>query len=213
MTETAALATSHAAEDYALRPASCGPPVAVGEVRITRVGTGDPSPPGEAGELWYRGPQVVKGYWRDPEATAATFVDGWVRTGDLARVDEEGFVYIVDRAKDVVIRGGENIYCVEVENALCEHPAVLEAAVVAQPHRTLGEEPAAFVVVRPGAEASDAELRAFLAVRLAAFKIPVRFEVWRDPLPRNAAGKVLKPQLRRQLTAALERVDRSCTGE
>jgi long-chain acyl-CoA synthetase len=107
------------------------------------------------GELWCKGPHVVKGYWNKPEATAATFTDGWVHTGDLARIDEEGFLFIIDRAKDMLIRGGENIYCIEVENALYEHPAVMDAAVVAVPHRTLGEEPGAVVHLTPGAEATE----------------------------------------------------------
>ena len=131
-------------------------------------------PAGEVGELWVKGPNVVKGYWSKPEATAETFVDGWVRTGDLARLDEEGFCYIIDRAKDMLIRGGENIYCIEVENALYEHPAVMDAALVAIPHHTLGEEPGAVVTLKPGTHASEDELRAFVAERLAAFKVPVK---------------------------------------
>src|SRR5262245_11318590 len=103
-------------------------------------GDGEEGPRGEVGELWYKGPVVVSRYWNKPEASAETFVDGWVKTGDLAKMDEEGFIGIVDRAKDMLIRGGENIYCVEVENALYEHPAVMDAAVIGIPHKTLGEE-------------------------------------------------------------------------
>ncbi|MGH6992639.1 MAG: class I adenylate-forming enzyme family protein, partial [Caulobacteraceae bacterium] len=154
-------------------------------------------PTGEVGELWCKGPQVVKGYWNKPEATATTFVDGWVKTGDLARLDEEGFCSIIDRAKDMLIRGGENIYCIEVENALYDHPAVMDAAVVGIPHRTLGEEPGAVVTLKSGAEASESELRAFLAERLAAFKVPVRILFQRETLPRNANGKIIKPELKR----------------
>jgi long-chain acyl-CoA synthetase len=132
-----------------------------------------------------------------PEATARTFVDGWVRTGDLARLDEEGFCYIIDRAKDMLIRGGENIYCVEVENVLFAHPAVVDAAVVGAPHRTLGEEPAAVVTLKPGAQATEQELRAFVAERLSAFKVPVAVRFWPQTLPRNANGKVLKDELRK----------------
>ena len=153
-------------------------------------------PPGAVGELWVAGPQVVKGYWKNPEATAATFVDGWVRTGDIARLDEEGFCYIVDRAKDVVIRGGENIYSSEVENALYEHPAVTDAALVGIPHRTLGEEPAAVVHLAPGMSASEAELQAWVAARLARFKVPVNIRFSTQTLPRNANGKILKKALR-----------------
>src|SRR5262249_20073019 len=143
-------------------------------------------PRGEVGELWYKGPGVVRGYWNKPQATAETFVDGWMKTGDLARMDEDGFIGIVDRAKDMLIRGGENIYCVEVENALYEHPAVMDAAVVGAPHRTLGEEPAAIVHLKDGAAASEEELRAFVRGKLAAFKVPVKIVFSPDILPRNA---------------------------
>ena len=140
MTETSATATAHGAEDYEHRPDSCGPAVPVTDLKIMTVEGDRELPTGEVGELWCRGPQVVRGYWNKPEATAQTFVDGWVKTGDLARLDEEGFCFIIDRAKDMLIRGGENIYCIEVENALYDHPAVMDAAVVGIPHKTLGEE-------------------------------------------------------------------------
>ncbi len=195
MTETSATATSNSAEDYILRPSSCGPPSATGEVRIVGEGERD-VPVGEVGELWYRGPIVVRGYWQKPEATAETFVNCLVKTGDLAKVDEEGFVYIVDRAKDMLIRGGENIYCVEVENALYDHPAVMDAAVVGIPHQTLGEEPGAIVHLKPGAQADEAELRHHVAQKLAAFKVPVTILFWPETLPRNANGKILKRDLK-----------------
>jgi long-chain acyl-CoA synthetase len=198
MTETSATATQHGAEDYAHRPDSCGPPVAVGEVKIMSLDeTPQELPIGEVGELWFKGPQVVKGYWNKPEATAQTFVDGWVKTGDLARVDAEGFVYIIDRAKDMLIRGGENIYCVEVENVLYEHPAVMDAALVGIPHKTLGEEPAAVVTLKEGARATEQELRAFVAERLAAFKVPIKVVFWHETLPRNANGKIMKNELKK----------------
>src|SRR5208282_4717266 len=111
--------------------------------------------------------------------------DGWLRTGDIGKLDEEGFCTLVDRAKDMLIRGGENIYCIEVENALYEHPAVVDAALVAIPHRSLGEEPGAVVTLKPGTTASEAELRAFVAERLAAFKVPVRILFSTEMLPRN----------------------------
>ena len=154
-------------------------------------------PVGEVGELWCKGPQVVKGYWNKPEATAQTFVDGWVRTGDLAKVDEEGFCFIIDRAKDMLIRGGENIYCVEVENVLYDHPDVMDAALVGVPHKTLGEEPAAVVHLRPGGTATEAELRQFVRARLAAFKVPVKVVFWPETLPRNANGKIVKTELKK----------------
>ncbi|MDP3298806.1 MAG: class I adenylate-forming enzyme family protein, partial [Phenylobacterium sp.] len=155
MTETCATVTSNGAEDYTNRPDSCGPAAPVAELKIVDPTDGVTELPiGAVGELWAKGPMVVKGYWNKPEATAQTFVDGWVRTGDLARLDEEGFCFIIDRAKDMLIRGGENIYCVEVENVLYDHPAVMDAAVVGIPHRTLGEEPGAVVTLKPGASAT-----------------------------------------------------------
>lgn len=174
MTETSATVTSHSAEDYLNRPDSCGPPVAVSDIKIMAPDGSRELPVGEVGELWARGPQIVTGYWNNPEATAETFVDGWIRTGDLARVDAEGFCYIVDRAKDMIIRGGENIYSSEVENVLYEHPAVTDAALVGIPHRTLGEEPAAVVHLAPGESVSEEELKAWVRQRLAIFKTPVR---------------------------------------
>ena len=195
MTETSATHTHHMGEDYEHRPDSCGPAVPVSELKV--VGPdGATLPPGEVGELWAAGPNIVKGYWNKPEATAETFIDGWVRTGDLARLDAEGFCFIVDRAKDMLIRGGENIYCVEVENCLFAHPAVMDAAIVGVPHPSLGEQPAAVVMLKPGAEASEDDLRGFVAERLAAFKTPVAVRFMRGPLPRNAAGKVLKTELK-----------------
>lgn len=196
MTETTATVTSHVGEDYLNRPDSAGPAVPVAELRImTPDGTRE-LPVGEVGELWAKGPQVVKGYWNRPEASAETFVDGWVRTGDLARLDEEGFLYIVDRARDMVIRGGENIYSIEVENALYEHPAVIDAALIGLPHKTLGEEPAAVVQLASGAAAGEEELKAWVRERLAIFKVPVRIAFLAEPLPRNANGKILKAELK-----------------
>jgi len=198
MTETSATATSNSAEDYVNRPDSCGPAVPVTDIKIMTVEAPHRElGPNEVGELWCKGPQVVKGYWNKPEATAQTFVDGWVKTGDLARIDEEGFCFIIDRAKDMLIRGGENIYCIEVENVLYDHPAVMDAALVGIPHKTLGEEPAAVVTLKPGAEATEQELRAFVADRLAAFKVPVKVAFWHETLPRNANGKIMKNELKK----------------
>jgi steroid-24-oyl-CoA synthetase len=196
MTEVSGGFTGHQAEDYEARPASCGPAFPIGDMKIMDE-AGKELPPGGVGELWVKGPSVVRGYWQNPEATAATFIEGWLRTGDIARLDDEGFCYILDRAKDMLIRGGENIYCVEVENALFEHPAVIDAAVVGIPHHSLGEEPGAVVTLKPGATASEPELRAFVAERLAAFKVPVRIVFSPDSLPRNATGKLLKGELKR----------------
>lgn len=196
MTETSATFTHHAAEDYSHRPSSCGPAIPVCDMKIIGP-NGETLGPNEVGELCGRGPNVVKGYWNKPEATAETFVDGWVHTGDLARIDEEGFCFIIDRAKDMLIRGGENIYCVEVENVLYEHPAVMDAAIVAVPHRTLGEEPGAVVHLKPGMTATEDELRHFVANHLAAFKVPVKVHFWPETLPRNANGKILKVELKK----------------
>ena len=196
MTETSAAFTAITGEDYERRPASCGPALPIGDIRIVGPNGGD-QPTGESGELWVRGPNVIKGYWRNPQATAETLVEGWLRTGDIGFLDADGFCTIVDRAKDMLIRGGENIYCAEVENALFEHPAVIDAAIVGLPHRTLGEEPAAVVTLKAGRSVSEAELRAFVAERLAAFKTPVRIVISDEFLPRNANGKILKAALRK----------------
>ncbi len=198
MTETSATFSSLMGEDYLRKPESAGPPVPVCDAEV-RDPEGRVLPPNTVGELYGFGPNVVKGYWNKPEATAETFPDGWVKTGDLARIDEEGFIIIVDRAKDMLIRGGENIYCVEVEGVLTEHPAIMDAALVGRPHPVLGEEPVAFVATKPHAQASEAELQAFVAERLARFKVPVAIYVRHTPLPRNANGKILKTELKKEV--------------
>ena len=198
MTETTATFTSHMGRDYENRPDSAGPAAPVGEMQIRDPADGTTVlPTGAVGELWCKGPPVVKLYWNKPEATAETFVDGWLRTGDLARIDDEGFLFIIDRAKDMLIRGGENIYCVEVENVLYEHPAVMDAALVGIPHKTLGEEPGAVVHLKPGGEVTETELREHVRARLAAFKVPVKVVFWPETLPRNANGKILKTELKK----------------
>lgn len=202
MTEVTSSFASNGAEDYLARPHSCGVPAPVNDWKVMSEDGTHALPPGEVGELWVRGPQVVRGYWNDPDATRAAIVDGWLRTGDLARIDGEGFGTIVDRAKDMLIRGGENIYCVEIENVLFEHPGVLDAAVIGQAHAVLGEEPVAVVQRRSTCRPTEAELCAFIAAQLAAFKVPVRVVFTEDPLPRNAAGKVLKRELKARLAAA-----------
>ena len=196
MTETSSTFSSHSAEDYERRPTSSGPALPVCDMKVVDE-QGRTLAPGEVGELWAYGPNIVKGYWGKPQATADTFVDGWVKTGDLASIDAEGFLFIIDRKKDMLIRGGENIYCIEVEDALYQHPAVMDAAVIGIPHRTLGEEPGAVVAFKPGCSATVEELRGFVAQRLAAFKVPVDVIVHAETLPRNANGKILKRELRR----------------
>ncbi len=196
LTETSALTTSNSGEDYETHPSSAGCPAPVSVVKV--VGDdGEEVPRGTIGEVWIKGPQVVKGYWRKPEATADSFTQGWLHTGDLGYMDEEGFLFIADRAKDMIIRGGENVYCVEVESALYSHPDVMDAAVVGVPHRVLGEEVGALVQIRPGGEVSEEALKAHVKSQLAGFKVPVRIDMQRDPLPRNANGKILKPEVKK----------------
>jgi long-chain acyl-CoA synthetase len=198
MTETSSLAMSNASLDYEARPDSVGPPLPICDVKVVDA-EGQRLPPGQAGELMIRGPNVVVGYWNKPEATSQTFTpDGWIRTGDIAKIDESGFVYIVDRAKDMLIRGGENVYCVEVEDILFSHPEVTDAAIIGVEHRILGEEVGAVVTLTRDSTLSDRELIEYCAERLAAFKVPVRVELRREPLPRNANGKILKRQLKQE---------------
>ncbi|AXG83020.1 acyl-CoA synthetase [Streptomyces paludis] len=173
---------------------SVGRPVPHTRVRIVD-DTGREVPAGELGEITLRGPKVFAGYWRDEKATAAALKDGWFHTGDIGHTDEDGFLYIDDRKKDMIVSGGENIATPEVERVLYEHPAVLEAAVVGLAHPRWGEVPRAFVVFRPGGSAGAAELREFCRARLAKFKVPSRFDIV-DELPRTPSGKVLKRNLR-----------------
>jgi long-chain acyl-CoA synthetase len=196
MSETSATFTSHSAEEYLFRPESAGPALPVCEMKICD-DDGRELPVGAVGELWAKGPNVVRGYWGKPDATAQTFVDGWIKTGDLARLDDEGFLYIVDRKKDMLIRGGENIYCIEVEDALYQHEAVMDAAVVGRAHPILGEEPVAVVTLKPGGQVSELALRQFVAERLAAFKVPVQIKFHLQTLPRNANGKILKSDVKK----------------
>jgi long-chain acyl-CoA synthetase len=158
----------------------------------------EPDPQSGIGELLIRGANVVKGYWNKPEATAETFVDGWLHSGDMARLDEEGFVQIVDRKKDMICRGGENVYCVEVENALAAHPAVFEVAVIGVPDEMMGEKVGAVVVPRPGQSLDVSDLLAFARTHLADFKVPQYVVLRKEPMPRNPGGKMLKPVLRRE---------------
>jgi long-chain acyl-CoA synthetase len=206
LTETSAMTTMNTGDDYVRKPDSVGPPAPVCDVAVVpedHPGEEPPSvqpvDPERTGELWIKGPNVVRGYWNRPEDTAASFSRGWLHTGDVARIDDEGFVHIVDRAKDMIIRGGENVYCVEVEAALFEHPAVADCAVIGVPHPVLGEEVGAVIVLRPGENVGADELARFVKERLAAFNVPSRFWFRSEPLPRNPAGKVLKRQLRAEL--------------
>ncbi|MEE1755803.1 class I adenylate-forming enzyme family protein [Streptomyces sp. SP18CS02] len=204
LTETGGGVLANFGAAYRRFPGSVGRPTPVTETRIAGP-DGRALPEGEVGELWLRGQSLVRGYWEDPAATEAAFTpDGWFRTGDLATV-RDGRISVVDRLKDMVIRGGENVYCVEVEAALFEHPDVLEAAVLGVPHPVLGEEVAAVVRLRDGATADAGELRAHAGRGLAAFKVPAHVLVQDGPLPRNATGKVLKRDLRADVQARVTR--------
>ena len=202
LTETSGVATVNVADDYLAKPGSAGVPAPVNQVKIVHPDDLHELPAGEIGEIWIRGPQVFQGYWNNPEATANTLVDGWLRSGDLGYLDEEGSLFVVDRAKDMLLRGGENIYCIEVENALFSHPDVLDAAVVGMPDPVLGERVAAMVQLRAGSTADAEILRQHLRVQIAAFKVPERIDIVADPLPRNANGKILKPEVKKAMQLA-----------
>lgn len=198
MTETNAIGTGIGGQDYLERPASSGRASAVLDLKVVNE-HGDELPQGERGELLIRGVSVIEGYWQRPEANRETFTDGWLRTGDVAYFDADGFIYIVDRIKDLIIRGGENIGCGEVEAALLEHDDVLEASVYAVPDERLGEEVGATVYSH--AALDEAALTEFLAERLAKFKIPRYLHITSEALPRIASGKILKRQLRDEAIA------------
>ncbi len=187
--------------DRERKPGSIGTPVTGVEMQVINP-DGTALPVGEVGEIAIRGHNVMKGYWRKPEATADVLsADGWFRTGDMGRTDEDGFFYVVDRVKDLVIRGGFNIYPREVEEVLYEHPAVAEAAVIGIPHPELGEEVAAAVALRPGATATEDEIRAFVKEQVAPYKYP-RVVWFVDALPKGPTGKILKREISAPATEA-----------
>ena len=196
LTETTAGCIAIAGPAYLLRMDSIGLPAVGTDVKIADE-NGNELERGQIGELWINGPNNVRGYWNKPEATASAFVDGWFRSGDAGYMDDEGYTYVVDRIKDMVLRGGENVYCVEVESALFEHDAVKDCAVIGLPHPKLGEEVAAVIVPADGhGDHSEHHVLEHLKARLAGFKVPSRV-FWRtEELPRNATGKVLKKDLR-----------------
>jgi long-chain acyl-CoA synthetase len=186
------------------RLASCGRAVPGVRVRVVN-DQGDDVQPGEVGEIIARGPNIMRGYWNKPEATAAAFRHGWFCTGDLATVDEEQFIFMVDRKKDMIITGGENVYSTEVENALYQHPAVLEAAVIGVPDVRWGEAVVALVVLKPHATASDTELIEHCRSHIAHYKCPRRLEIRQDPFPKSGSGKILKASLREPYWQGQER--------
>jgi long-chain acyl-CoA synthetase len=195
MTETNAYGPQNAGDDFVNNPKSTGRPVPIMDVKVTDP-IGETLAIGETGEIWFRSPSLIRGYWNRPEATAETIVDGWLRSGDIGHLDDEGFVYVSDRAKDMILRGGENIYCAEVEATMYEHPAVYEAAVYGVPHERLGEELACHVMVKEGEQLEVGELQQFVGERLAKFKVPTIVTIVTESLPRNASGKILKRDLR-----------------
>ena len=200
MTETNAIGTSISGADYLARPASSGRCSQVLDLCIVDE-AGRPLPPGERGELWVRGTSVVRGYWNRPADTAAAFAGDWLRTGDVGYLDDEGFLFIVDRLKDLIIRGGENIGCGHVEAALLMHPEVREASVYAVPDERMGEEVGA--TIHAGDALDDGELRAFLARHLARHEIPRYLLRSPAPLPRTPSGKIFKRQIRDAALAQL----------
>ena len=195
LTESSSVATVHLAGSRVDRPDSVGLPMPVVDVAIAGA-DGVHLGPEEQGEVLLRGPIIMPGYWNRPDATAQAIRNGWLHTGDLGHLDAEGYLFITDRAKDMIIRGGENVYCVEIEQRLVEHPEVADAAVVGVPHPALGEEVKAVVELTEGATVTDAELQSWVAERLAGFKVPSIIERWPEKLPRNASGKLLKNVLR-----------------
>ena len=200
MTETHGIITANAGRWFLNKPLSCGPVVPTLEAKLVDEDGNDlPPGPDTVGVLCVRGAVVIKGYLNRPEATSDSIHDGWLNTGDIAKIDEDGFVYIVDRAKDMVIRGGENVYCSEVETAIYHHDAVSEVAVFGIPDDRLGEEVAAVLVLRPGHTLTADALREFLAASLARHKIPAKVWFRDEPIPRNASGKFLKRELRKEL--------------
>ena len=201
MTETNAIGTAIAGGNYLERPGSSGQPAAVLDIRIVDEEDNE-RPKGERGEVQIRGTSMFRGYWNNPEATANSLVDGWFKTGDIGYMDEEDYLFIVDRIKDMVIRGGENIGCGEVEAALLEHPLIREAAVYSVPDQRLGEEVGA-TIYSEGADIDDGELREFLATRIARFKIPRYIQVSDALLPRTASEKIYKLHIKQQALAAL----------
>jgi long-chain acyl-CoA synthetase len=195
LTESSATVTVNSGPELAERPLSVGRPLPGIDLRIVDA-DGAPLGPGQPGEIWVRGAQIMPGYWGRPEESAAALTDGWLHTGDIGYRDDEGFLYVTDRAKDMIIRGGENVYCVEIEDRLVQHPEVLDAAVIGVPHPELGEEVKAVVQLVPGSALTVEAVRQWVGATLADFKVPAYVELQTKPLPRNAAGKLLKDLLR-----------------
>jgi long-chain acyl-CoA synthetase len=195
LTETHGVATVNGGKDLLGKKTSAGRPLLFLDMKVIDE-SGKELADGQQGELLIYGPTITPGYWNRPDATAEAVRDGWLHTGDLGYRDKEGFYYVVDRAKDMILRGGENVYCIEIENCLADHPAIDEAAVVGVPDAVLGEKVKAIVRRVPGEKIDAAGVQAHVAAHLARFKVPEIVEFTDQPLPRNAAGKLLKNQLR-----------------
>jgi long-chain acyl-CoA synthetase len=203
MTETCGIITSIAGDFFVDKPDSAGPYMPNFEAKCVD-DNGQTVPKGEVGELWVRGSSVIKGYINRPEATASSITDGWLHTGDVARIDENDFIFIVDRKKDMVLRGGENVYCAEVEANLYRHSAIAECCVFGVPDERLGEEVGAAIVLKPGEQLTETALREHCAASMAKHKVPRYLWFLNEPLPRNASGKFLKRELRDRLAPKLE---------
>ena len=201
MTETCGIITSISGDFFVDKPESCGPAVPTLEAKVVDA-DGNALPSGEVGELWVKGGPVIKGYLNREEATAETITDGWLHTGDVARIDEDGFIFIVDRVKDMVLRGGENIYCAEVEAVIFNHEDVAECSVFGVEDDRLGEEVGVAIHLKPGASATADDIRAHCAAHMAKHKIPRYIWLMPEPLPRNANGKFLKRELRESLAVS-----------
>lgn len=203
LTETTSAIVMNSGDEYFSHPESVGRLVPGGDLRVVDPATGKDCAVKEIGELWFRGPNVVRGYWNKPEATQSAFTDGWFHTGDLGFEDFDGLVYVVDRLKDVIIRSGENVYCAEVEAVLFEHPDVDDVALIGLPHPAWGEEVVAVVRRAAGASVTSDELQQHVAARLAGFKVPTQVFFLEEDIPRTATGKVLKRDLRDRFTGHL----------
>jgi acyl-CoA synthetase (AMP-forming)/AMP-acid ligase II len=203
LTETHGVATTNAGSDLLRRRTAVGRPLPVLELKIVD-DKGDEVPTGQLGELLFYGPTITPGYWNKPEATADTVRAGWLHTGDLGYRDPDGFFFVVDRKKDMLIRGGENVYCTEIEHCLADHPEIVEAAVIGVPDPELGERVKAIVRRTPGSTLDVKGVQRHVGARLAAFKVPEFVDFTDKPLPRNPAGKLLKNVLRGQGTVPFD---------